>query len=245
MKRKELSLEQIEFLLRCVKGTYVLDEVTGKVNVQGNVEMKGLSLSMRRKLFHFPVEFGIVNGYFSCRGLKNLRSLKGCPTTLNGSFDCSYCDSITSLEGVPVMKGNWLTCEHCKSLVSLKGAEDSVVHWFDCSGCYALESLEHSPKAATVYKCGSCRSLKTLKGITQDVSHRFYCGYCTELETLEGAPPNFTQPFELPRCNKVPKEEKEIMKYPILRSLWLNSGMKLDEFRKRRYGQIKGAKFGA
>lgn len=65
----------------------------GKVDVHGDVDLRGLELPC------FPVEFGIVYGHFKCDNNK-LTSLEGSPNTVNGNFDCSE-NQLTDLEHCP------------------------------------------------------------------------------------------------------------------------------------------------
>ncbi len=76
----KLTEEQIEFLDRVCKGKYTLNS-NGKVDVDGNVFMRGMNLT------EIPVKFGYVAGNFYCNGNK-LTTLKNCPDIVNFIFYC-------------------------------------------------------------------------------------------------------------------------------------------------------------
>ena len=92
-----------------VKGTYEL--VNGKYNVDGNINMNNLELD------EIPIQFGIINGSFRCMR-NNLKSLKGCPSSVKFLFDVSE-NQLTSLEFGPVEVGDYSANDN--PLTSLKG----------------------------------------------------------------------------------------------------------------------------
>jgi hypothetical protein len=102
------------------------------VDVDGDVELS------YRKLKEIPVQFGKVDGYFSCSNT-NLNNLEGCPGSVGGSFYCSD-NNLNSLEHCPSSVGGYFWCDN-NNLNSLKGCPSSVGGYF---GCYnnKLNSLE-------------------------------------------------------------------------------------------------------
>jgi hypothetical protein len=81
---------------------YVIDGETGYVNILSD----GVDIS-HKNLGKIPIQFGIVNGNFSCC-FCNLVTLKGSPIEItNGFFDCSF-NKLTSFEGGPnKIQGNF------------------------------------------------------------------------------------------------------------------------------------------
>jgi hypothetical protein len=79
----KLTQEQIEFLNGVCYGIWTLNS-EGKIDVDGNVIMMGLSL------FEIPVKFGKVDGSFHCVN-SNLKTLKNCPDFVGGEhFHIGY-----------------------------------------------------------------------------------------------------------------------------------------------------------
>ena len=153
-----LTLEQHEFLKKCVNGSYKV--VDGLVNVDGYVDFHSL------KSIHdfMGIKFGKVTGDFDCNGCTSLTSLVGAPQTVGSYFSCSGCTSLTSLEGAPQKVGGDFSCYVCTSLTSLEGAPHTVGGAFNCDNCTSLTSLEHAP---------------------QTVGRGFYCDNCPKLPTEE------------------------------------------------------------
>jgi len=90
----QLTQEQIKFLDKAVKGTWV-------INSDGSVDVDGwVSLGLEHlNLNEIPVKFGKVSGSFDC-AQNNLTTLKNVPVWVGGWFDCSS-NNLTSLEGCP------------------------------------------------------------------------------------------------------------------------------------------------
>jgi hypothetical protein len=97
----QLTQEQIEFLDKAVKGTWILNS-EGKVDVDGNVIMIDMNL------VKIPVKFGRVSESFDCSRNK-LTSLEGCPDWVGWTFDCSD-NNLTSLEFAPSKVGGSFNC---------------------------------------------------------------------------------------------------------------------------------------
>lgn len=112
-----------------------------KVNDDLSVDVKA-NIRFDKKMKEFPVQFGIIDGYFSCsRNL--LTSLSGAPRIVKGDF---FCDSnqLVSLEGAPKEVGGDFYCSF-NQLVSLVGAPEEVGGGFDCS-TNKLTSFVGTPK---------------------------------------------------------------------------------------------------
>ena len=84
-----------------IKGKYVIDEKTFKIN-----SPNGVSIS-NKKLVEFPsyIRFGTVYD-FTCSNCTSLKSLEDFPGKVGGDFYCKRCPSLKSLEGIsPNVKG--------------------------------------------------------------------------------------------------------------------------------------------
>ena len=132
----------------------------------GVVDVKG-KVILNPSITSIDVQFGVVNGSFSCGCCDNLKNLKGSPKKVTGMFTCAFCDDLESLEGGPVEVGKSFNCSVCPSLTSLEGAPKKVKNNFSCA---------------------SCKSLTSLKGAPKEVGGYFDCSECHKLTTLEGAP---------------------------------------------------------
>ena len=95
MTRKEL------FALLTEKGVDY-NEVGGKVNVNGSVDLSSKDLTQ------FPVKFGIVKGSFNCSN-NQLTTLEGAPREVGGNFNCSS-NQLTTLQGAPNKVGGVFIC---------------------------------------------------------------------------------------------------------------------------------------
>ena len=80
----------------------------GEIDVNGNVDFRCYDFK------ELPYKFGVVDGFFTFEGCKNLISLKNCPIYTGGSFSCSECPKINSLEGCPKEVGFNFYCGDCK-----------------------------------------------------------------------------------------------------------------------------------
>ena len=199
-----LTLEQHEFLMKYVKGTYKV--VDGLVNVEGSVDFRSYT---DIKDFN-GIKFGKVTGDFSCYNCTSLTSLEGAPQTVGGYFSCRNCENLTSLKGAPSSVGESFYCGGCTSLTSLVGAPHTVGGDFFCSNCTSLTSLVGAPQAVGgAFYCYDCSSLTSLKGAPQKVTGDFYCG----------------------GCPKLPKEEVDLLsKSQKMFNEWLKSGQPIKDF---------------
>jgi hypothetical protein len=130
----QLTKEQIEFLDKAVKGTWVVNS-EGKVDVDGWVDMSGM------ELIKIPVKFGKITGHFNCFN-NSLTSLEFAPSYVGGDFIC-YNNNLTSLEFAPSKVGGYFDCS-INLLTSLEFAPSKVGGYFDCHNNH-LTSLEFAP----------------------------------------------------------------------------------------------------
>ena len=99
-----LTEEQVEWLDKCVKGSWELNPQTGLINVDGNFNCREQGLTELK-----GVKFGKVSGGFFCQD-NQLTSLEGAPQEVKESFDCEN-NQLTSLEGAPKTVGGSFWCE--------------------------------------------------------------------------------------------------------------------------------------
>ena len=141
-----LTEEQIEWLDKCVNGSWKLNPQTGLINVDGNFYCS------ERGLTDFKgVRFGKVSEHFVC-GYNQLTTLEGAPKTVGGYFECEN-NELTSLVGAPQTVGGDFDC-HDNELTTLEGAPQTVSGYFDCHD----------------------NNLTTLEGAPQSVGKSFLCG---------------------------------------------------------------------
>ncbi len=80
----------------------------GEIDVNGNVDFRCYDFK------ELPYKFGVVDGYFTFEGCKNLISLKNCPNYVTELFACNKCPQLDSLEGCPKEVGGRFYCSSCK-----------------------------------------------------------------------------------------------------------------------------------
>ena len=162
-----LTQEQIDWLDKCVQGSWKYNSQTGLVDLhayrfdcskQGLTDLKG-------------VKFGKVSGYFNCEN-NELTSLEGAPQSVGGDFHC-YSNQLTSLVGAPQTVGMSFVC-HDNQLTSLEGAPQSVGGDFSCAN-NQLTTLEGSPQKVGRYFNCHHNQLTTLEGAPKTVDGGFYC----------------------------------------------------------------------
>ena len=199
-----LTLEQHEFLKKCVNGSYKV--VDGLVNVDGYVDFHSL------KSIHdfMGIKFGKVTGDFDCNGCTSLTSLVGAPQTVGSYFSCNGCTKLTSLEGAPQTVGGYFSCRDCDNLTSLEGAPSSVGESFYCR---------------------NCENLTSLKGAPSSIGGDFDCRDCVNLTSLKVAPYSISGSFSCNGCTKLPKEEVDLLsKSQKIFNEWLKSGQPIKDF---------------
>lgn len=136
--------------------------VSYTINNDFSVDVKGDVNLSKKWLNEIPVQFGKVEGYFTC-AYNELTSLKGCPQYVEESFYCND-NGLTNLEFCPkIVKRN-----------------------FDCS-YNELTTLEKCPEfVEDSFYCND-NPLKSLAGCPQHVGYNFIC-FNTILTNLEHAP---------------------------------------------------------
>lgn len=197
-----------------------------EVNASGRVDVKG-SVYVRRKkgsgtLEKLPVSFGFIDGSFDLENCVNLKTLEGCPIEVE-IFNCKYCEKLKSLEHAPKIVHGDFNCSYSNSLKDLKGAPERVGGSFLCYMCKGLESLEGAPS---------------------HVRSGFTCGDCTSLKSLDYLPKEILGTLKFYGCNKIPMDQKNLVKNVELFNAWRSSKMNISDFIKKRPGQMKGVKFG-
>jgi len=122
--RTVFSKEQLNWLDKCVDGSWKYNPQTGLVDVEGQFYCHNQGLADFK-----GVRFGKVRGDFGCES-NQLTSLEGAPQTVGGDFTC-YKNRLTSLEGAPQTVGKNFDCSR-NQLTTLEGAPQSVESNFRC-----------------------------------------------------------------------------------------------------------------
>ena len=150
-----LTTEQIDFLNRCVRGTWKLNDEEF-VDVDGNFDCFNKGISDFK-----GIKFGKVNGDFDC-SYNNLSSLEGCPKEVVGHFDCSH-NKLSSLEFAPERVRNSFYCQN-NSLTSLDGVPKKVrgFFYFDHNEGISSETLKMISIQMKVIKSDYKTVLKSL-----------------------------------------------------------------------------------
>lgn len=99
-----------------VSGPYDIDQITGVVNVQGDVQLT-------KSITQIPLQFGKVTGRFSC-GNKGLTTLQGAPQEVGANFECAY-NQLTDLQGAPRHVGGDFYCYN-NPLITLNGMPETI-----------------------------------------------------------------------------------------------------------------------
>ncbi len=111
------------------------------VNLLSTVEMMEIVDLQGNKLNYFPVDFGSIEGTFTCSHL-GLTTLSGVPQKIEGSFYASY-NNLTSLEGGPVYVGGHYICVS-NQITSLEFCPTNVPKNFDLAS-NKIVSLKYCP----------------------------------------------------------------------------------------------------
>jgi len=136
--QETLTEDQIEWLDRCAKRGWNLNQSTGLVDVNGDFSC------VQQNLTDFKgVAFGHVKGYFDCH-VNRLTSLEGAPQTVGLDFNCNN-NQLTSLDGAPQTVVRDFSCRN-NQLTSLEGAPQTVNWDFYCDN-NLLTSLEGAPQS--------------------------------------------------------------------------------------------------
>lgn len=105
------------------------------VDVNGNVNLE------YGELKSFPIQFGIIEGYFDCSHNK-IYDLKGSPREVKGAFDCSH-NLLKSLKNGPI-KADSLLCSF-NEIYTLEHCPKIIIGDLDCS-YNNLEDLKYCPE---------------------------------------------------------------------------------------------------
>jgi hypothetical protein len=180
-KSQILTDDQIEFLdLHCrQKGSWTYNNVTGKVDVDGDFDSADYYLSDLEE-----VEFGVVTGSFIISS-NNLKTLKGCPESVGRDFNCSRNKKLESLEFGPKKVGGDYYCREC-SLESLEGAPEEVGGGFSFSKNH-VSTLKGGPKIVKGNFVGNLNSLDSLEGAPEFVGENFNLAQ-NSIKSLKGCP---------------------------------------------------------
>lgn len=174
---KHLEPEQEKFLDQFVNGDWSLHPTTGLVDVNGDVDFNGKSISK------IPVSFGFVSGNFKCYA-NRLRTLDGSPREVGGDFD-AFSNPLKSLKNAPLVVGGSFKCSFT-NIVNLQGSPREIGGSFNCKYCY-VSSLEGGPKVVGGdFSCDN-NQLTSLKDAPEVVGKNFICSV-NPLKSLEGAP---------------------------------------------------------
>ena len=159
-----LTQEQIDWLDKCVAGSWKINRQTGLVDVVGDFYCSGQGLEDLK-----GVKFGKVSREFNCE-YNQLTTLEGAPQKVGYSFNCNN-NRLTSLVGAPLEVGISFSCQN-NQLTSLEGAPQKARD-FNCMR-NQLTSMEGAPqKVGRYFYCGY-NNITSLEGAPQKVGWCFY-----------------------------------------------------------------------
>jgi len=217
-----LTQEQIDWLDKCVDGSWKLNPQTGLIDVNGDFDCREQGLTDLK-----GVKFGKVSGDFNCYN-NQLTTLEGSPQSVGRSFNCDN-NHLTTLEGAPQSVGRSFYCID-NQLTSLEGAPQSVSGSFSCNGNH-LTSLEGAPQTVGGYFSCEGNELTSLVGAPQTVGVGFHCGG-NELTTLVGAPEKVGGDFY---CEGNPVSESTLKAIFAL----MRKGMAYQQALEKRWSKVK------
>ena len=159
---KGLTDQQFQFLCKVAGGRWIYNKKTKRVDLYDSISFGD------EKFTRFPVNFGVVEGYFDCSYV-GLVTLEGAPTEVSESFLCNN-NHLKSLIGGP-MKAKKYNCSY-NDLTNLDGGPEEVESFnckynlittlndsklknvidFDC-GHNKLTSLVGSPEKCDFFEC--------------------------------------------------------------------------------------------
>ena len=176
--RDALSDDQIDFLDKYTRGSWVVNPETGLVDIRGDFKLK----KYQSESF-MGIKFGVVHGNFDF-SRNNIKSLVGSPIHVEGSFSFEL-NQVESLEGAPRKVGETFDCSY-NPLKPLEGSPEEVENFY-CTHTH-IGSLEGSPnKIRGDFNCSYNDELISLKGSPERVEGGFRC-YNTGIKTLVGGP---------------------------------------------------------
>lgn len=139
---------------------YVInDDLT--VDVKGKVEIGN------RSIIEIPIQFGIVQGYFSC-----------------------YQNNLTSLRGSPIKVIEFFNCSE-NNLTSLKYCPEEVGHNFYFNG-NKIQSLKDGPMLIGGIFSGAYNPIKNFNGLNTFIGRRFE----HEVDSLDESIPGFRHLYQ-------------------------------------------------
>ena len=126
-------LKEREFIMKTqIKNWLKQYNITNyTINDDCTIDVDGNVFLCEYGLVEFPpfIQFGTVNGCFSCRYSK-LLTLRGCPRIVKKSFNCSH-NKLEDLKGAPSEVGGSFYCYY-NNLTTLEGAPKKVEEDFNC-----------------------------------------------------------------------------------------------------------------
>jgi len=170
---QELNSIHKGFLDSSIAGTWVINNTTGLVDIDGNFDCTSTYIKDFK-----GIKFGDVSGYFYC-SYNSLISLEGAPRKVGGDFNCSV-NELTTLEGAPQEVGQDFSCVR-NNITSLEGATQKVGRNFYCTD-NKLTTLEGAPtEIIGVFYC-AINKLTSLKGVPEKIGETFLCDQfkCTD-----------------------------------------------------------------
>jgi hypothetical protein len=132
----------------CIYGSFEI--VDGVCNVDGSVDLN------RKQISKIPIQFGVVSGGFNCEG-NNLKSLKGCPTSVGIHFYCGS-NKIESLKYAPQKVGGDFMCTYNDNLSTLEGVEIDIGGDFICFKTFKIGDMTRLKLPSTIKVGGDFHS---------------------------------------------------------------------------------------
>ena len=164
--RTVFTKEQLNWLDKCVDGSWKYNPSTGLIDVNGDFYCGEQGLTDLK-----GVKFGDVSGDFDCEN-NQLTTLVGAPQTVGGGFDCGG-NELTSLVGAPQTVSGDFHCGY-NHLTSLVGAPQTVSGYFSCES-NELTTLVGAPQSVKGGFVCDANQLTSLEGAPQSVKGGFLC----------------------------------------------------------------------
>lgn len=159
----------------------------------------------------------------------DFRSIKGCAQEIGGNFNCCYC-GIESLIGGPRYVGENYEC-HTNKLTTLEGMATEIGGDIDVSH-NELKSLKGLPSIVHGTLEVASNNLRDLVGMSKLVKLDFYVSDNRNLRSFFGMGKVLGN-FVYNNCiNLDPREVELIQHHRKVFDLWIESGLRLDEYEK-------------
>lgn len=190
-----LSSDIVEFMDKKVSGEWIFDDKTGRINVEGNLQINTSGWGeYSEKSDMIPVlkkiQFGKINGNFALNGLdiKNDILEYLCPLEVDGEYNISNND-LTKAILPPKITGGIKMDNNL--IESLEGCPEKVDGEFNIRN-NNLKSLKGGPiEVNGDYNCASQKNLQInkfdLTGCAKIIKGKFLCS-ANNLNSLEGGP---------------------------------------------------------